>query len=336
MVVDPLKLLTKVLSPAFRTKQAIQAIFHNLISSWDEATVLPKDIRERLQEEFPLEIASQILEAEDRQSAKAVIRLADDAVVETVLMRHPGGRNTVCVSSQVGCALDCSFCATGKLDFKRNLSAWEIAEQVLLFARLLKKTGQRVTNVVFMGMGEPFLNYNEVISAVHLLNDRDKFGLGARSISISTVGIPAGIKKMAGEKLQINLAVSLHAPNDALRSRIMEINKKYPLAQVLKVTSEYISATNRRVMVEYLMLDKINDSEENAKELAAVLKQYLKRLFFVNLIVYNPTGDFKPALPRQVARFKKILEGEGITVTERYRFGQDITGACGQLASKSP
>jgi len=336
--------------PKFRAKQVKQLIWRDLIKDWDGATTLPKELREKLAKECPLEIKTEVFKDKDGQSAKALITLEDGLNVETVLMRHAkiitpsvsppskGGeeiknsyRNTVCVSSQVGCPLGCLFCATGKMGFKRNLSSSEIAEQVLFWARYLKKEKERVTNTVFMGMGEPFLNYNNVFSAIKILNDDNLLGIGARHISISTAGIVEGINRMAEDMPQINLAISLHAPNDELRQKLMPIDKKYPLAKVIAAAADYVARTNRKLMFEYIMIKGVNDLPEHARELAKLLSN---RLYFVNLIVYNQTGDFTPSKPAQVKKFKDILMKAGVQALERYRFGQDIKGACGQLSSR--
>ncbi len=314
----------------YRLKQAKKALFVDLIEDWREANILPLLLRENLNKICPIKINAQTLFSKDKKTAKTLIILKDGLKIESVLMKHKDGRNTVCISSQVGCALSCSFCATGQTGFKRNLEISEIVEQVLFFARHLKKKGEKVTNIVFMGMGEPFLNYENVISAIRILNDKEGFNLGARHISISTVGILEGIKKLAEEKLQVNLAISLHAPDDDLRSRIMPINKKYPIADVLEVVNDYIEKTKRKVMFEYLMMKDLNDSDIYAQKLSKLMK---KPLYFVNLISYNPTGVFKPSSPWRIKKFKEILEKRGVQVTQRYRFGQDIKAACGQLAS---
>jgi 23S rRNA (adenine2503-C2)-methyltransferase len=195
----------------------------------------------------------------------------------------------------------------------------------------LKKTNEKVTNVVFMGMGEPFMNYNEVMKAVRLINDNDKFNIGARHISVSTVGVVPGIEKFAEEDLQVNLAISLHAPDNELRDKIMPINNKYLLEKVLAAAGDYIKKTNRKLMIEYVMLKDVNDSEDQARELASLLNKKLKHLFFVNLIAYNPTGKFKPSSLVKIKKFKDVLMQAGITTLERYRFGRDIKAACGQL-----
>ena len=329
--------------PNFRFKQVKKAIFQDLIEDWTKATILPLSLRENLNEKCPLVINAKLSVSGDDRTAKALITLKDNLRIESVLMRHPprsknfllrdkDARNTVCVSSQVGCPLGCMFCATGKMGFKRNLEALEIVEQVLFFARYLKKLREKVTNVVFMGMEEPFLNYDNVLEAIRILNEKDSFCLGARHFSISTVGIIEGIKKLAKEKLQVNLAISLHAPDNDLRSKIMPINKKYSIEKILTAVDEYIKITRRKVMFEYIMIDNLNDSPSEAKELAKLMK---KPLYFVNLISYNPTGIFHASSGDKIKKFKEVLEKAGIPVTQRYRFGKDIKAACGQLATKS-
>lgn len=324
-----LETLSQILvnQPSFRLKQAKKAIFSDLIKNWDEASNLPKNLREELKKSCPLEIQAEI--KTDTDSSKALITLEDGSEIETVLMKSDS-RNAVCVSCQVGCPLKCSFCATGRLGLTRSLTASEIVEQVLLWARMCE-----IDNVTFMGMGEPFLNYDEVMKAIKILNDKDGFNLGARHISISTSGIIEGINRLADEPLQLNLALSLHAPNTILRGQLMPINKTYPLDQVLKAIKNYINKTNRKVMIEYVMIAGINDSEANAKELAKLLKNALRHLFMVNLIEYNPTDRFLPSSRDAISKFKQILEDEGINVTQRFKFGRKIFGACGQLVAKT-
>jgi len=327
-----IKEITKTLEkePAFRLKQIKKAVFNDLVESWDKVTTLPLTLRQRLQDCCPIQelVAEKTLTSEDKQTIKILFSAKDGSKIESVLMKHADGRNTVCVSSQVGCAIGCDFCATGELGFKRNLSDWEIVEQVLYFARK-----DRITNVVFMGMGEPFLNYENVLNAIKTLNDKDGFNLGARHISVSTIGIVEGIKKFTAEDLQVNLAISLHAPNNELRLKLVPLNKTYPIEKVLAAVDDYIKKTKRRVMFEYLMIDGVNDDEKQAKDLAKLLK---RPLCFVNLISYNPIGHsrFKPSPGWKIKKFKEILEGVGITVTQRHRFGKEIKGACGQLAGK--
>ncbi|MFA5247680.1 MAG: 23S rRNA (adenine(2503)-C(2))-methyltransferase RlmN [Patescibacteria group bacterium] len=324
--------------PKFRIKQVYEAIFQKFVENWDEVTVLPLALREKLKTEAPLDIEAEIFESTDKKTVKAVISL-NRGVIESVLMRHED-RNTVCISSQMGCKMACLFCLTGQGGFTRNLDYYEIVEQVLFFERYLRQNpleevdglvSGRVSNVVFMGMGEPFANYDEVMKAIRFLNDKETFNIGARKISVSTVGLIDGIKKFANEPLQINLALSLHAPNDDIRHLIMPISRNHPLPNLLRVVSDYIKKTNRKAMIEYLLLKDINDDENSAHELAFVLKKYLGRLFVVNLIAYNQTETYKPSSQETAEAFKKVLVEEGLEVVERFRFGRDIKGACGQL-----
>ena len=327
------KILEK--EPAFRLKQIKKAVFGDLVSSWEEITTLSLALRRELEEHSPInELKTEkVLSSKDGQTLKALFSTKDGFKIESVLMKHGDGRNTVCISSQIGCSVGCQFCATGSAGFKRNLSEWEIVEQVLFFARDLKKNGNRVSNVVFMGMGEPFLNYDNVLSAIKMLNDKDGFNLGARHISVSTIGVVEGIRKFTEEDLQVNLAVSLHAPDNVLRSKLIPLNKTYPIEKVLAAVDEYIKKTRRRVMFEYIMIDGVNDGEKQALALVKLLK---KPLYFLNLISYNPTGhcEFKPSRDLKIKKFKEILEKAGLNVTQRYEFGKEIKGACGQLAGK--
>jgi len=320
--------------PKYRYAQVNRAVFQDYISAWSEVSNLPKALREKLDSACPLEIKARVFKAPARHSEKAVITLKDGEVIETVLIRQKDKRNTVCVSSQVGCPLDCAFCATGQLGFRRNLSAAEIIEQVVFWSRYLKKegTGGKIDNIVFMGMGEPFLNYPEFIKAAKFINNPETIGLGSRRLSVSTAGITEGIKKLAGEKLQINLAISLHAANDSLRRDLMPIAKKYALRDLLRAVDDYIRKTGRRVMFEYLLLKGVNDSDLDAQQLAKLMQ---RPLCLVNLIPYNPTGRFQPASRERLEKFKKILEDEGVAVTVRLSFGADIAAACGQLGRKA-
>jgi 23S rRNA (adenine2503-C2)-methyltransferase len=310
----------------YRFKQAFAAVFKDLVSDWNEVTNLSLDLRKRLEKGCPLSInVGEVLK--DKGTIKAKIILDDDLAIETVLMKYTDKRNTICVSSQVGCPLGCLFCATGLMGFKRNLKSYEIVNQVLFFARILKQEKEKIDNVVFMGMGEPFLNYGEVMEAIRILNDKDGLNIGIRHISISTVGIEKGIRDFANENLQINLAISLHAPNDKLRTSLMPANIR--LEKLFKAIDYYIEKTNRKVMFEYLLINGVNDTKECAQELASLMK---KPLYFLNLIEYNPTRTkFKPSSEKNKKIFKEILLKNRIQFTERYRFGQNIKAACGQL-----
>jgi 23S rRNA (adenine2503-C2)-methyltransferase len=320
--------------PKFRHSQIEQAVFVDLISNWDQATVLPKSLREKLNIECPLDIPAEIIKTSGRKEStfKALIKLEDGKEIEAVLIRQPGARNTVCVSSQVGCPLHCAFCATGQLGFSRNLKAHEIVEQVLLFMRELKNEGgeEKIDNIVFMGMGEPFLNYVEVIKALKWLNDPESFNFGARRLSVSTAGITEGIRKIGGEKIQVNLAISLHFATDLSRRRYMPIAEKYPLEKLMSAASEYVRKSGRKVMFEYLLIKDINDSENDAKLLAALMTD---PLYMVNLIPYNPTGRFQASPEERILSFQKTLENLGVNVTRRRSYGSDISAACGQLAA---
>ena len=316
--------------PKYRIQQVKDAIFKNLANSWNEVSNISKDLKEKLNKETPLEIDGQIFASRDKKTTKELISLSDGLKIETVMLSHKDGRHTVCVSTQVGCALNCSFCATGKMGLKRDLTVEEMLEQVLFFSRLLKVEDKRISNVVFMGMGEPFLNYDNTIKAIKYINE--DLGIGARHISISTSGIIDGIEKLSREKMQINLAVSLHASNNELRSELMPINDKYPLDDLLNAVDKYIDKTGRRVMFEYLMIKGINDKPGDARRLAVIMN---KPLYMVNIIEYNPTDVFKPSDKKDIKSFIDILEKEGVKVTQRYSFGQDIDAACGQLANKS-
>ncbi|MBU1152319.1 23S rRNA (adenine(2503)-C(2))-methyltransferase RlmN [Patescibacteria group bacterium] len=310
--------------PAYRVKQAKEAVFKQFISDWGEAKNLPAGLRKALEEKCPLEIEAEFFESGDGQTVKALVDLDDGEKIETVLMKE-----TVCVSCQVGCGMGCDFCATGKMGFKRNLSVDEIVEQVLLFLR----KGKQVSHVVFMGMGEPFLNYENVIFAAKVFNE--DLGIAARKISVSTCGIVPGIKKFADEKMQMNLAISLHASNSELRDKFMPVNKRFSMGDVLDAVREYIEKTGRKVMIEYVLLKGVNDNMAQAKELGKLLKSKLRHLFMVNLIVYNSTGgNYLRPESKRVSDFRKALESEGITVTQRFRMGHDIEGACGQLRAR--
>lgn len=330
--------------PPYRLKQVGKALYKDLIESWNDATVLPAGLRGKLEKEVPITFDFDTAASLKGNSIKVIMRLQDGPNVESVLMKHTGGRNTVCVSSQVGCPLNCIFCKTGKIGYIRNLTHYEIAEQVLFFLYYLKKAAgpikkgesikirETVKNIVFMGMGEPFLNYDNVIGAIRFLNDKNKFNIGARHISISTAGIPEKIKKFSYENLQVNLAISLNSPDDKIRQEIMPIAKKYPVKEIIDAVKLYIEKTHRRVMFEYIMIKDLNDSDALAQRLTKLLSGLL---CFVNLIPYNGKGcDLKPTPRIRINRFRNILENGGITVTQRFRFGEDIKAACGQLIYK--
>jgi 23S rRNA (adenine2503-C2)-methyltransferase len=330
-----LKLLEEILvgQPKYRLSQVKRAVFHDLISSWEKATTLPKDLREKLEEECPIDIDPKISMSLDENTVKALLTFGDGLDVETVLMRHKG-RNTVCVSTQIGCPLKCKFCATGKMGFKRDLTMSEIVEQILFFARYLVEQDQRITNIVFMGMGEPFLNYENVMSAIRYLNEKDTLNLGMRHFSVSTSGISDKIRKFADEDIEVNLALSLHAPSGDLRTQLMPVNKAHPLKEVLEALDYYQQKTRRKLMFEYIMIKDVNDTVFDAKLLAEIARKYI---CVINLIPYNssPNSPYKPSSAENIKRFKAILKEANINVTQRFNYGKDISAACGQLANKS-
>jgi 23S rRNA (adenine2503-C2)-methyltransferase len=320
--------------PKFRKKQVNEALYANLISEWCEATNLPKPLREYLDQKAPIKSDYRLETSEDKNTLKAAIKLIDGKEVETVLMKSKD-RNTVCVSSQVGCPMGCAFCATGTMGFSRNLDSDEIVEQVLVFARELKKSDQKVTNIVFMGMGEPLLNYQNVLTAIRFLHRSDTLGLGMRRFSISTCGITPGIISMSEDIPEVNLAISLHSANDSIRSKLMKVNTSYPLDELSETFKQYYKKTKRKIMFEYILLSGINTSKEDARNLA----EYIRGLdvsYVVNLIPFNQTkhSDFSSPSRDELEEFKNILQKVGLNFVQRKEYGRGISAACGQLVKK--
>lgn len=317
----------------YRLRQLYQAATKQLLANVNEVTTLPKELRTALIDRgvsfFSLEPIA-LARSQDGQTTKGLFRLADGKEVEAVLMEHYGDRTTLCISSQAGCAFACAFCATGQGGFNRNLSAGEIFEQVLFFARSAAARAKRLTNVVFMGMGEPFHNYDAVMESVALLNDPTGFGLGHRHITISTVGLVDKIDRFADEQLQVNLAISLHAPTDDLRVRLMPVNRRFPLADLMAACERYSRKTRRKIFFEYVMLAGINDDDRCARALAKLMRG---RLYHVNLIPYNqtPGAPFRATSESRIWEFAAILDAADVAVTVRQNMGRDIAAACGQL-----
>jgi len=318
--------------PQFRAQQIWQAIYHDLATSPDEITTLPKLLREKLKAEFTLGSLSPAAEARssDGQTRKRLFRLPDGKSIEAVLMGYEK-RRTTCISTQAGCAMGCVFCATGQMGFRRHLRAGEIVEQVLWFARELKAKGDRLTNIVVMGMGEPFHNYEATMAAVDLLNDPAGFNFGARRITLSTVGLAPMIERFAAERRQVNLAVSLHAATDELRSELLPINKKYPLDVLFEAVRKYYALTKRRVTFEWALIQGKNDTAAQARALADLA---VGLPCHVNVIPLNPTRDYagQATTRERAAAFKAALESCGLPCTIRVRRGIDINAGCGQLA----
>ncbi|HTX70200.1 MAG TPA: 23S rRNA (adenine(2503)-C(2))-methyltransferase RlmN [Thermoleophilia bacterium] len=324
--------LAELRQPSYRARQVYEALTRGLVTDFAAVTTLPLPLREQLAERLsPLSLSEVETRAAARGTArKTLFQTADGHPVEAVLMLV-AGRATVCVSSQVGCAVGCAFCASGRLGLRRDLTAEEIVDQVFHFARVVRDEGDlRVTNVVFMGMGEPFHNYDETLRACRLLNDPDGFGLAARGISVSTVGVVPGMDRFAAEPLQLNLAVSLHAATDELRDRLVPLNRQYPLDAVFAACERYVKATRRKLMFEYVVLRGVNDTPAQASALAQRLR---RRLYHLNLIAYNETGgEFSRPAAGEMEALRARLERAGLSVTVRNSPGGDIEAACGQLA----
>jgi 23S rRNA (adenine2503-C2)-methyltransferase len=337
----------------FRAKQIYHWLYQHLVTGFQEMTNLPQALREQLAQEAsigPMVVRSELHSKDDR-TRKVLLDLGDGKLIESVLMLYPpigenNARATVCVSTQAGCAFGCTFCATGQMGFDRHLSAGEIVAQVLLFARELRAapwtaTGlpgstpiDHITNIVLMGMGEPLHNYDNVLRALRILNSPDGFNLGARHMTVSTVGLVPAIRKLSQEPLQVNLAISLHAPTDELRSQTMPVNRKYPIKEVLAACQDYIAATGRQVTFEYVLLAGVNDTPEHAHQLGELLAP-LKQFAHVNCIPVNATSaDYRPPGGDAIRTFRNILFEHGVSNTVRAERGDDIAAACGQLRTR--
>lgn len=320
--------------PPYRVKQLWSAAYTHFAQDFNQVTAFPVRLRSQLASDMHFSHLKTVerFASTDGETIKYLFVLPDGNLIESVLM-HYNERHTLCISSQSGCAMGCVFCATGQMGFRRNLSAGEVIEQVLFLGRELSQSGEKITNIVIMGMGEPFHNYDMVLEAIDRLNDPNGLNLGARRFTISTVGIVPGIRRFAAEKRQVNLAISLHAANDALRSMLIPANHKYPLSPLMEACGEYIKLTNRRLTFEWAMIKDVNDSVEHARELAALLKGLLCH---VNIIPLNPTTSYngKATTEERAQEFKQVLENNGIPCTIRARRGIDISAGCGQLAAR--
>jgi 23S rRNA (adenine2503-C2)-methyltransferase len=335
--------------PAFRAKQLAGWIYTSLVADFAAMRNIPATLREQLERDATIAgpwVRAEV-KAKDGRTRKLLLELGDGRLIETVLMLYPTAaesraRATVCVSTQAGCAYGCTFCATGQMGFDRHLTAGEIVAQVLHFARELRAhpwvtpdgdTIDRVSNLVFMGMGEPFHNYDNTLRAVRIINMPEGLNIGARHMTISTVGLVPGILRLAEEPLQVNLAISLHAPNDEMRLKTMPVTRKYPIAQVLDACREYVARTNRQVTFEYVLLAGVNDAPEHARELCARLAP-LRHLCHVNLIPVNRTAANYAVPSGEVIRaFRETLRAGGVSNSVRAERGDDIAAACGQLST---
>lgn len=316
--------------PRYRIDQIWEGIYERSAELAD-LTSVPAELRDRLAADLPCALQEVTrVEADDGQTLKWLFELPGGATIETVLM-HYDRRSTVCVSTQAGCAMACGFCATGQAGFERHLTTGEIVEQVVRARR--DAAPRRLSNVVFMGMGEPLANFDATWAAVHRI--RDDMGISARRLTLSTVGLVPGIRRLASEDLPVGLAVSLHAANDQLRNELVPINRRYPLAELTAACSAYVEATRRRLSFEWALIDSVNDSARDARELAEIARPLAAH---VNLIPLNPTpGYLTVGSPeRRVARFRSELEGRGVNVTVRQTRGTEIDAACGQLRANHP
>ena len=313
----------------FKALQVFEWLYQKTVSSFSDMTNIKKEIQEKLSEDFSTNMITIQRKQEDKLTKKYLFKLHDDNFIEAVLMEHDYGLS-ICVSSEVGCNMGCAFCESGRLKKVRNLEAYEMVEQILLVEADINK---RISSVVIMGIGEPLDNYDNVLDFIKIINDAKGIAIGARHITLSTCGLIPKIYDLMNEELQINLAISLHAPNTQLRDKLMPVNKAYSLDKLIDTIKEYIKKTNRRVTIEYVMLSNVNDNDDQAFELASLLKGMN---VYVNLIPYNETNhvEFKKSSKERIMHFYDVLKKRGINVTIRKEFGSKIDAACGQLRSK--
>lgn len=310
----------------FVSKQIYEWIYKKRVFDFDKMSNIKLELREQLKKDFDISMLKLVRRQTSKETNKYLFELDDGNLIESVLMRHDYGLS-VCVSSQIGCNMGCSFCESGRLKKVRDLFPGEIVRQILMIE---EDEGMRISSVVVMGIGEPFDNYDNIMDFIRIINSPFGIAIGARHITVSTSGLVPMIKRYAEEDLQTNLAISLHAPNDELRNKIMKINKAYNISELIAAINEYIEKTNRRVTIEYVMLNMVNDSEENANELADLLRGMN---VYVNLIPYNETShiEYKKSPNDRVMKFYDTLKRRGINVTVRREFGGNIDAACGQL-----
>jgi 23S rRNA (adenine2503-C2)-methyltransferase len=325
-------LITGWEQPAYRARQIAEWLYKHKVGSIEQMTNLPQTLRDRLAAETRVGVLEQVREqvSNDGQTVKRLFRLPDGQLIESVLMEYDDGRRTACISTQAGCAMGCVFCATGQMGFARHLTAGEIVEQVIHFARQLETEGDRLSNVVLLGMGEPLHNYDNTLKAVRKLSDPEGLGIGQRHITLSTVGLVPAIRRYADEGLQTGLAVSLHAASDQERSKLLPINRRYPIYDVIDAVRYYVERTGRRVTFEWALIRGENDTVDQAHRLGQLLSGLLCH---VNMIPLNPTGgyDGAPSDSERVDAFQAELKRHGVASTVRVRRGIDIQAGCGQL-----
>ena len=322
---------------SYRGHQIFQWLYRNRVFDIDEMTNVSKETREILKKDFivnPLELIKKQVSHDG--TTKFLFKTSDGALLESVMMVFDYGRS-VCVSSQVGCNMGCAFCASGLTKKKRDLTSGEMVAQVMYVQKELDKDNLRLSHIVVMGTGEPFDNYDNVLRFLRTINNDNGLAIGARHITVSTSGLAPKIKEFANEGVQVNLAVSLHAPNNDLRSSIMRINRSFPLEKLFEAIEYYIQTTNRRVTFEYIMLNEVNDHPENAQELADLTKK-IRKLSYINLIPYNPVSEhdqYSRSTKERVAAFYDVLKKNGVNCVVRQEHGTDIDAACGQLRSNT-
>ncbi|WP_217589458.1 23S rRNA (adenine(2503)-C(2))-methyltransferase RlmN [Lentibacillus saliphilus] len=322
----------------FRASQVWNWLYQKRVAHFSDMKNVNKDTIALLEDHFVLHTLKEEIKQESSDgTVKYLFRLSDGNVIETVLMRFNYGLS-VCVTTQVGCNIGCSFCASGLLKKSRDLSAGEIVEQIMNVQKSLdeKGKGERVSHLVVMGIGEPFDNYDNLLDFIHVVNDHNGLDIGARHMTVSTSGLAHKIYKWADEDLQVNLAISLHAPNDELRTQIMKINKAFPIEKLMKAVDYYLKKTNRRITYEYIMLKDVNDHVEEAEQLARLLADK-RHLSYVNLIPYNSVDEhnqYQRSETETIQRFSEVLKKRGINCGVRWENGADIDAACGQLRSK--
>jgi len=326
--------LAEIGQPKFRAGQIFDWLYVKRVSDFDEMSNLPKALRDQLRDNFQFVVMNEVARSESKDgTVKFLFELSDKNAIETVIMKHNYG-NSICVTSQVGCRIGCTFCASTLGGLKRNLTAGEIVAQVVRAQASLDASGERISSIVIMGIGEPFENYDNVMKFLRLMNHEKGLHIGQRHITVSTSGIVPNIYRFADENTQINLAISIHAPNDELRSRLMPVNRRFPFADLIEACRYYTNKTGRRITFEYALMGEVNDQPEHAEQLAQVLKTL--PLCHVNLIPVNFVleRDFKRTPRDDIFAFQRILEKHNVTTTIRREHGSDIAAACGQLRAQ--
>lgn len=325
--------------PDYRGKQIWEGLYQQYWGNSDEFTSLPRHLRVKLEENFSFHNLQPIksIESRDKQTEKFLFKIKDDYLIETVLMRY-GKRNTLCISTQSGCAMGCVFCATGQMGFGKNLTSGEIIEQIIFFSRKLSLLNDRLSNIVIMGMGEPFHNYDNTLNAIDIVNHPQAMNFGSRRFTISTVGVIPEIKRFISEKRQVNLAISLHASTNEVRSKLLPINSKYPIQNLMDACIDYVQSTHRRISFEWALIDGVNDNDEQLIRLCKILQPFKTgstSLCHVNIIPLNPTQKYSgvPTPHQRAQEFCEKIKHEGISATVRLRRGIEIRAGCGQLTA---